>query len=69
MGKRPFTEAKAAANKRYMEDKMHLRSVVTRTKYEEIKAHATKHGESVSGFVNRAVDEAMQRDNEGREDV
>lgn len=27
-----------------------------------IKAHAEKNGESVNGFVNRAIDETMQRD-------
>ena len=29
-----------------------------------IKAHAEKNGESVNGFVNRAIDETMQRDGE-----
>lgn len=29
---------------------------------EEIKAHADKQGESVNGFINRAIDEAMERD-------
>lgn len=27
-----------------------------------IKAHAEKNGESINGFVNRAIDETMQRD-------
>ena len=29
-----------------------------------IKAHAEKNGESVNGFVNRAINETMQRDGE-----
>lgn len=29
-----------------------------------IKAHAEKNGESINGFVNRAIDETMQRDGE-----
>ena len=29
-----------------------------------IKAHAEKNGESVNGFVNRAIGETMQRDGE-----
>ena len=29
-----------------------------------IKAHAEKNGESVNGFVNRAIDETMQRETE-----
>ena len=27
-----------------------------------IKAHAENRGESINGFVNRAIDEAMERD-------
>ena len=27
-----------------------------------IKAHAEAHSESVNGFINRAIDEAMERD-------
>ena len=27
-----------------------------------IKAHAEQRGESLNGFVNRAIDEAMERD-------
>lgn len=29
-----------------------------------IKAHAEKQGETVNGFVNRAIAETIQRDNE-----
>ena len=28
-----------------------------------IKAHAEAHSESVNGFINRAIEETMQRDN------
>lgn len=31
---------------------------------EKIKAHAEQNGESINGFVNRAIDEAMQRETE-----
>ena len=30
---------------------------------DEIKAHAEGQGESVNGFINRAIDETMERDN------
>lgn len=30
----------------------------------EIKAHAETKGESVNGFISRAIDETMQRDKE-----
>lgn len=29
---------------------------------EAIQAHAETHGESVNGFINRAIDEAVKRD-------
>lgn len=29
-----------------------------------IKAHAENRGESVNGFINRAIEEAMERDGE-----
>ncbi len=28
----------------------------------DIKAHAEAHGESVNGFIGRAIDETMERD-------
>ena len=31
-------------------------------KREEIKAHAETNGESVNGFINRAIDETIERD-------
>jgi hypothetical protein len=33
-------------------------------KKERIKAHVGKTGESIAAFVNRAVDETIERDNE-----
>ena len=36
---------------------------VQRDYYEQIKAHAAGRGESVNGFIKRAVNEAMERDN------
>ena len=31
---------------------------------EELKAHATARGESVNAFINRAIDETLDRDQE-----
>lgn len=36
---------------------------VQKEKYEEIKAAATAVGESVNGYIKKAVDERMERDN------
>lgn len=30
---------------------------------EVVQAHAAAHGESVNGFIGRAINEAMERDN------
>lgn len=30
---------------------------------ESIKAHAAEHGESLNGFINRAIVETVERDN------
>lgn len=38
--------------------------VMPKGKKEKIKAHAEKMGESVNAFVNRAIDEAIERDNQ-----
>lgn len=36
---------------------------VQKEKYEKIKAAATAAGESVNGYIKKAVDERMERDN------
>lgn len=38
--------------------------IVTKGKKDVIQAHAEAQGESVNGFINRAIDEAMERDSE-----
>lgn len=42
-----------------------VRLQVKKGKKEIIKAHADSKGESVNGFINRAIDETMERDREG----
>ena len=42
-----------------------LRIVVKKGRRAEIQAHATARGESINGFVNRAIDTLMQEDKEG----
>ncbi len=31
---------------------------------DKLREHAQQHGESLNGFINRAIDETMRRDNE-----
>ena len=34
-------------------------------KYEQVKAHATGRGETLNGFIKRAIDETIERDDSG----
>lgn len=36
-------------------------------KKDTVQAHAAKRGESVNSFINRAINETMERDNTGEE--
>lgn len=38
---------------------------VEKGKKDAIKAHAESKGESVNGFINRAINETMEREGEG----
>ena len=37
---------------------------VQKEKYVEIQSHATAAGESVNGYIKKAIDERIERDNE-----
>ena len=39
--------------------------IVIKGKKGEIRAHAEAQGESMNAFINRAIEEAMKRDEEG----
>lgn len=36
---------------------------LTKMKYEQIKSHTEKTGETVNGFIKRAIDETIENDN------
>ena len=61
-----YTEAQARATAEYMKDKHTIRVVVTKEKAELIKKHASASGESMNGFIKRAINETMERDNKER---
>lgn len=60
------TSAQKRAQKKYMEKKAAIQFVVTPERRDAIKAHAAARGESLSGFLNRAVDSQIERDNEAQ---
>jgi len=57
-----LTEARKRANKKYNDRFVEIKVRVTPEKRSIIKAHAESMGESATAFINRAIDEAMQRD-------
>lgn len=59
-----FTEAQAKAHKKYMETVATIQIRTTADRRALIKAHAEAQGESVNGFINRAIDEQIERDKE-----
>lgn len=57
---KPQTRAKNKYNSKVYDS---LRIVVKKGRKDIIKAHAELNGESINGFVSRAIDETMERDN------
>ena len=60
--KKAQTEAQIRAQKKYMESFVEIKVRMTPDRREQVKAHAQAVGESTTAFINRAIDEAMQRD-------
>ena len=59
----PASKAQQKAVNNYMKsnyDRVNL--VMPKGKKDIIQAHAAQQGESVNAYINRAIDEAMQRD-------
>lgn len=57
------TKAQQRAVSKYMKENYdEIKVRVIKGRREIIKAHAEAHGESVNGFIGRAIDETMQRD-------
>ena len=61
----PVSESQRKASDKWDRDKvdsLHLR--VKKGMREAIQTHAEQRGESVNGFINRAIIETMERDKE-----
>ena len=58
-----ISEARKRANDKYLKEKVEEFKVrVPKGKKNKIKAHAETQGESTNAFINRAIDETMERD-------
>ena len=65
MAENKNSRARIEANNRYNAkayDRINI--AVPKGQKDILKAHAESKGESINGFVNRAIDETMQRDGE-----
>lgn len=58
------TDAQKRAQKAYMANFCEIKVRVTPERRELVKAHAAKMEESVTEFINRAISDTMQRDQE-----
>ena len=59
-----YTEARKQGNKKWDAANLDRVSLVMpKGRKDIIKAHADAYGESVNGFINRAIDHEMERDN------
>lgn len=60
----PYNEKSKAYVAKYKADNIKRVPLdMQRTQYEALQAHAQAHGESVNGFIKRAISETMERDN------
>lgn len=61
----PASKAQQKAVSKYMKENYdEIKVRTTKGKKEVLKSHAEKQGESLNAFINRAIDEAIERDNE-----
>lgn len=61
----PATKAQQRAVNKYMKENYDRVNVtMAKGRKDAIKAHAEARGESVNGFINRAIDEQIRRDGE-----
>lgn len=62
----PASKAQQKAVSRYMKENYDVYQVrMPKGRKETIKAHAEAQGESVNGFINRAISETIERDTGG----
>lgn len=61
------TDAQKRARDKWLNEKVEeIKFRVPKGKKELIQQHAADQAESVNAFINRAVDEAMERDNQSK---
>lgn len=63
-GKKKVSKAQQRAVHKYVKNNYDRVELVVKPKgkKEDLKAHAEKNGETLNGFINRAIDETIERD-------
>ena len=69
-----LSEARKKANKKWNDKNMsvkydHIHLTTPKGKKDAISAHAAERGESVNAFINRAIDETIERDGAAKSDL
>lgn len=65
----PASKAQQKAVAKYMKDNYdEIKVRVAKGRKAELQAHAEKQGESLNGFIGRAIDEQVKRDNTHEEE-
>lgn len=59
-----YTPARKRANEKYNAKFHEVKVRMDPDRHEMVKKHARDNGESTSAFINRAIDEAIERDNQ-----
>jgi predicted HicB family RNase H-like nuclease len=59
---RGFTEAQARAHKKYISQFVETKIRMTPERRDTLKAAADACGESVNAYINKAIDERMERE-------
>lgn len=59
----PKSDQQKESQKEYMKTMSRIEITMKKEKGDRVKAHAESQGESMNAFVNRAIDETMERDN------
>ncbi len=57
-----YTEARKEANKKWNNKYVEVKTRMTPEKRTEVQEHAASMEESATAFINRAIDETMERD-------
>ena len=58
-----YTEAQKKATYKYMQSQDRIEIKLPKGSKEKIKTHADQMGESVTGFISRAINETIANDN------